>query len=206
MSGHSDLEACNNTELCLRPLMRRAFGLFWDHLALLLSAQVVLILILVLGNQLLTVGGNLLLGPFVLGFYKISLRIARNEQTDLSDLLSGFEFFLPAFVANILIHLIAFVASFFLVIPGLLVLLTYCTTYFFILEKNLGFWDAMEASRAMVWGNFKRWLAVGLMFGIVNLAGLLCLGVGLLFTLPITHLLITLAYEEEIKARNSVAE
>ena len=192
---------CGAARLCLRPLLRRAYGLFWDHARVLIAAHVAIVLILLIGNQLLTVGGNVLLGPFILGFYKISLLIVRNKDTELADLLSGFEYFLPAFVANILIHLIAFVLGWFLIIPGLLALLSYSLTYFFMLDDNLGFWDAMEASRKMVWGNFKRWLAIGAVFFLVNLAGLACCGVGVLVSFPFGHLLFALAYEEELKEK-----
>jgi uncharacterized membrane protein len=190
-------EHCAISDLCIRALVRRAFGLFWDHALLLVSVHVILLLILIAGNYLLTISGNVLLGPFLLGAYKIALRIVRNENTDLSDILSGFEYFLPAFLANILIHLMAFA-----LVPVLpLVFLTYAATFLFILDENLGFWAAMEKSRRMVWGNFKRWLVLGLMILVVNLAGLLCFGIGLLATIPFSYLLTTLAYEEELIAQ-----
>ena len=200
-----DYPPCDPTEICIRSIVRRAYGLIWDHFVLLVSAHLIILLILFLGNYvLLKVGGFVLLGPFILGAFKISLRIVRNENTELADLLSGFEHFLPAFVANILINVFAIAAGFLLVIPGLLVFLTYSATYFFILEEDQGFWDAMESSRKMVWGNFKRWLAVGVVLVAINLIGLACCGVGLLISVPFSHLLITLAYEEEREARRKV--
>lgn len=198
-------EHCNASDLCVRALVRRAFGLFWDHALLLVSVTVILLLILIAGNYLLTISGNVLLGPFILGAYKIALRIARNQNTDLSDILTGFEYFLPAFLANILIHLMALVVIP-LVIPSLLVFLTYSVTYLFILEENIGFWAAMEKSRRMIWGNFKRWLALGMVIVAVNLAGLLCFAFGLLATIPFSYLLITLAYEEELLAQRKWEE
>jgi uncharacterized membrane protein len=187
-------ELCGVNDLCVRALVRRAFGLFWDHALLLVSVHIILLLILVAGTYLLTISGNVLLGPFLLGAYKIALRIVRNQNTDLSDILSGFEYFLPAFLANILIHIVALLLA--PVFP--LVFLTYSVTYLFILEENLSFWSAMEKSRRMVWGNFKRWLVLGLVIIAVNLAGFLCFAIGLLATLPFSYLLTTLAYEEEL--------
>lgn len=196
---------CTPTELCIRSLFRRAYGLFWDHAMLLIVSHLIILLIFFLGNYLLTISGNVLLGPFLLGAYKICLRIVRNENTELSELLSGFEYFLPAFVANILIHLMSFIAGWFLVIPGLIVFLLYSATYFFIFEENLGFWGAMESSRKMVWANFRRWLAVGATALAVNLVGFACCGVGLLISVPFGHLLVALAYEEEQLARKKEA-
>lgn len=195
---------CEPTAPCVRPLLRRAYGLFWDHAVLLVSANLVVMAVLFIGNQLLWVGGNVLIGPFLLGYYKIAIRLARNEETEISDLLSGFEYFLPAFIANILIHVMIF-ASLPLIVLPLLVMLTYSATYLFILEDNRGFWDAMELSRRMVWGNFRRWLAIGVAILVLNVAGALCLVVGVLVTIPYGHLVIALAYEEEMKARHATA-
>lgn len=197
----SDDEHCGLNDVCIRALVRRAFGLFWDHALLLVSVHVIILLILIAGNYLLTISGNVLLGPFILGSYKISQRIARNQNTELADILSGFENFLPAFLANVLIHVMAVAVFPLLVLPTLLVFLTYSVTYLVILDDNLGFWAAMEKSRRMVWGNFKRWGSLGLVIVAANLAGLLCIGVGLLVTIPYSNLLITLAYEEELIAK-----
>lgn len=201
----SDDEHCGMSDLCIGALMRRAFGLFWDHALLLVSVHVIVLLILIAGNYLLKVSGNLLLGPFILGAFKITLRITRNENTELSDILSGFEYFLPAFLANILINVMAIAVVPLIVAPPL-VFLTYAATYLFILEENLGFWAAMEKSRHMVWGNFKRWLSLGLVIIAVNLAGTLCFGIGLLATIPYSCLLVTLAYDEELIARKKREE
>lgn len=205
-NSSTEEEHCGLSDLCIRALVRRAFGLFWDHALLLVIAHVIVLLILIAGNYLLTISGNVLLGPFLLGVYKITLRIVRNQNTELADILAGFEFFLPAFLANILIHVMSVVVMPLLIIPSLLVLLTYSTTYLFILEENLGFWDAMEKSRHMVWGNIKRWMVLGLVIVAVNLLGFLCFGVGLLATLPYSYLLITLAYEEELIAKKKQSE
>lgn len=181
-----------------KALLTRGFGLFWEHKRLLVGAHLILVAIVFLGDYLLQgIGGNVLLGPFLLGMYKMDLAIVRNKETHLGELLTGFENFLPAFVANILIQVAFLIGLSLLVIPGLLVLLTYTTTYLFLLEKKPGMWDAMEASRKLIWGNRKRWLTLGVMILGINLAGLLFFLVGLLVTIPYTHLLITMAYDED---------
>lgn len=183
---------------CNRALLYRGFGRFWEHKRLLVGANLILVAIVFSGDYLLQgVGGNVLLGPFLLGMYKMNLAIVRNKETQLGELLTGFENFLPAFIANILIHVAFLIGLSLLVIPGLLVLLTYTTTYLFLLDKNLGMWDAMEASRKLVWGNRKRWITLGIMILGINLAGLLFFLVGLLVTIPYSHLLIAMAYDED---------
>ncbi len=189
---------CPPGSSCNKALLYRGFGLFWEHKRLLVGAHLILVAIVFSGDYLLQgVGGNVLLGPFLLGMYKMDLAIVRNKETHLGELLTGFENFLPAFIANILIQVAFLIGLSLLVIPGLLVLLSYTTTYLFLLDKNLGMWDAMEASRKLVWRNRKRWIMLGVMMLAINLAGLLFFFVGLLVTIPYSHLLITMAYDED---------
>ncbi len=196
---------CPPGEVCIKSLLYRGFGLFWERKGLLVSAYLIVLTILLCGNFVFFwVGGNVLLGPFNLGIYKMSLATVRNQDTDIFDILAGFEHFLPAFIANILIHIAAFFASWLLLIPGLLVFLTYAPMYFFILEEDMGFWDAMEASRKMTWGNKKLWLTLGAAILAINFAGFLCFLVGLVVTIPFSRVLIALAYEEERKEKFEV--
>lgn len=198
MVVQKDDRYCPPGDICIRPLLYRTFALFWEHKGILLTTQIILLLIMFFGNYILQwVGGHMLIGPFLLGTYKINLSIARNEDPEIADFLSGFEHFLPAFVANILIHIGAFIGLGLLAVPAFLVLLTYAPTYFFIFEHNQGFWDAMESSRRMTWGNKKLWLTIGAFVVLINLAGFLCFVIGIVVSWTFTRLLITLVYEEE---------
>lgn len=198
MTEQHDDFYCAPGDNCLKPLLRRGFGIFWENKVLLIGTQAILFAIVLCGDYLLRgVGGNVLLGPFLLGMYKINLALARNQEATFGDILAGFENFLPAFIVNILVHLAFLLGVSLLLIPGLLVLLTYSLSYLFLLEKNLGIWDAMESSRKMVWRNKKWWITFGAMLLAINVAGLLCFVVGLAATVPYSSLLITLAYEEE---------
>ena len=197
---------CPSGEVCIKPLLHCGFGLFWEHKGLLIGAYLIALSILLCGNFMFSwVGGNVLLGPFNLGIYKMSLATARNQDTKMSDILAGFEHFLPAFIANILVHIAAFFGFWLLLIPGLLVFLTYAPTYFFIFEENMGFWGAMEASRKMTWGNKKLWLTLGLAILVINFAGLLCFVAGIVVTVPFSRILIALAYEGERTSKKGEA-
>jgi len=199
VTDQTEDDYCPPGEACIRPLLHRAFGLFWEHKGLLVGAHLIFFAVIILGDYLLRgIGGNVLLGPIILGLYKMNLAIVRNRETSIGDILSGFENFLPAFIVNIIIHLLFIINLSLLIIPGLLVLLTYALTYLFILEKDLGLWDAMEASRKRIWGaNRKRWLRLGGVILGINLGGALFFLIGLAVTVPYSRLLITLAYDEE---------
>jgi uncharacterized membrane protein len=198
VSEEFEAERTTPEEIQFGDLLYQGFGIFWANKGLLICAQLILLAILLGGDYLLRgVGGNVLLGPFVLGLHKINLSVVRNRDTEIGDILSGFEQFLPAFLANILIHLGVILGVGLLIVPGLLVGLTYAPTHFFILEHNMGFWDAMESSRKMTWGNKKLWLTLGLLLLGINIAGALCFVVGLVVTVPYSRVLVTLVYEKE---------
>ena len=74
-----------------------------------------------------------------------------------------------------------------------------------LLDKNLDFWPAMETSRKLVGKKWFAFFGFVLVLGLVNIVGALCVGLGLLVTLPWTVCTMTAAYED-IVGLNSVAE
>ena len=72
-------------------------------------------------------------------------------------------------------------------------------------EKNLAFWDAMEASRKMAMKNIGQWVILALALFAFNLVGMIPCGLGLLATAPMTCIIITMAYDLEQNAVLDVA-
>ncbi|MFM7613932.1 MAG: hypothetical protein ACKO4R_06860, partial [Synechococcales cyanobacterium] len=67
-----------------------------------------------------------------------------------------------------------------------------------VLEKRLEFWDALEASRKII---SKDWFSFFLLFiciGLLNFAGLLAFGVGLLVTIPWSVCILAAAYKDVV--------
>ncbi|MBI2432733.1 MAG: hypothetical protein HYV26_07680 [Candidatus Hydrogenedentes bacterium] len=69
-------------------------------------------------------------------------------------------------------------------LPTVGVVLFYGPAVLFMHEYNLGMWDALEASRAMVWRNLKQWCELWAAITLLHLAGLLLCCVGAFFTTP----------------------
>ncbi len=87
-----------------------------------------------------------------------------------------------------------------LIIPIFVVTIYIGVLYVFsqslIIDRRLGFWQAMEMSRKVVQ---KQWFSVfGLVIviGLLNVLGALALIVGLLVTLPVSYLTLAVAYRE----------
>lgn len=66
--------------------------------------------------------------------------------------------------------------------------------YYLIIDRGAGIMESLRVSLEVTRGNAGNIFVIGFMTGLVNLAGLLACGVGLLFTLPFTALLIPVMY------------
>jgi uncharacterized membrane protein len=115
-------------------------------------------------------------------------------------LFSGFSRFPDAYLVGLLIGLFALVGTLFCVIPGVVIKFCYASSFLFMNEKNLSFWDAMEASRRMAMNNAGQWVVLALALFAFNLATVVTCGLGLLVTAPMTFIIIAMAYDLEQNA------
>ena len=135
-------------------------------------------------------------GPLQTGFHLYCMRRMYNRKSDIGDLFKGFDYFLPAFVAALLIGLFIGVGVVLCIIPGLVIAGMYKFTFLFILDKKMDFWPAMEASHAVVKNDYFGFTMFLIVMGLINLLGFLCCVVGLLITVPLSFAAITIAYQE----------
>ena len=67
-----------------------------------------------------------------------------------------------------------------------------------IVERKFDFWEAMESSRRLITKNWFTFFGLAILLFLLNLGGLLLLGLGVLFTLPITYCVMAAAYESVV--------
>lgn len=135
-------------------------------------------------------------GPLQTGLHLYCTKKLFQKRAEIGDLFKGFDFFLPSFVAALLIGLFVFVGSLLCIIPGLVVAGMYKFTYLFILDKRMDFWPAMEASHSVVKNDYFGFTIFLLAMAGINILGFLCCIVGLLVTIPMSVAAITIAYQE----------
>ncbi len=140
----------------------------------------------------------LIQGPVTAGFFIVCMKRTLNRRADFSDLFTGFNFFLAALIASLLIGLFVFAATLCFLIPGIVVAAMYKFTYLFIVDKRMDFWPAMEASRAVVRNDYFGFSVFVVSLTLLNILGFVCAIVGLLVTVPITVAAITIAYKETV--------
>lgn len=141
-------------------------------------------------------GSVLTQGPMQVGFHLACMKKLIRGRMEIGDLLQGFNYFVAAFVAALIIALFAFAGFLFCIIPGLVVSAIYMFTYLFVVDKRLEFWPAMQASHALVKNDYVGFTLFFLGLGILNFIGILCCIIGLLVTIPISIMAVTIAYRE----------
>lgn len=177
-------------------MIKDSWRIFSENIGILLGGMIVLYVILIGANYLtLGIAGIVLGGPLMLGYYSCVLKIIRREPVEFGNLFDGFKQFLPAFLAALIMSVFIGIGTLLCILPGLFLTICYMLTYFYLYDKNLDFWPAMEASRTTAMANLGQFILLFLAIIVLNLIGALACGVGLLITAPMSAIVLGLAYE-----------
>jgi GYF domain 2 len=138
-------------------------------------------------------------GPMVGGLYNFYLKLIRGQPADIGDAFAGFgapfgQLALGYFVMYILI-IVGFLCC---LIPGFYLSVAWKFMLPAIIDKHVGFWEAMELSRKTVTGRWWLVFALALLTGLLAAAGLLACCIGVFVTAPIGIGAIMYAYEDLI--------
>ena len=147
----------------------------------------------------------ILSGPLSVGIFYVIFNKMRGGEINIGDISKGFNFFVAAVLADILITVFVSVGFFFLIIPGIVISAPYMFAFPLILEKNMDFWEAMETSRKVVTKNIFELSVFMLVLYIFMIIGVLLLFVGFLVALPIVFVAIALAYKDLFGLEENVA-
>jgi len=141
--------------------------------------------------------GILLTGPLLGGLYFYYLKKIRNQPTELADAFAGFTLgFVQLLLASLVSGVLIGIGLALCIVPGIYLSVAWFFALPLIIDKQLKFWDAMELSRKVV--NIRWWSVAWLVLlcALINIGGSLVCCVGVFFTLPLTGLAMTYAYED----------
>ncbi|MGO9259071.1 MAG: hypothetical protein ACLQU1_22535 [Bryobacteraceae bacterium] len=145
-------------------------------------------------------------GPLMVGFHIYCIKKMLNRPAEFGDLFKGFNLFVPALVACLLISLFTTLGTLACIIPGLVIAAMYKFTYLFILDKRMDFWPAMQASHAVVKNDYVGFTLFLVLLGLINFLGILCCIVGIFVTIPLSIAAITAAYRDIVGFEPSTVE
>ena len=173
-------------------LFKKAPGPFIIYTLIVLAISVALGLIPILG----TIGSVLIMpaltAGFFIGIYKVDLR----AEVATGDFFKSFDFFVQLMLLGIVSSILVIIGSFLLVLPG--IWLSVGTTFgaLLVVFAKLEFWDAIVVSVKVITKKWFHFFGLLIVIGLINILGVLALGVGLLVTIPLSMAIIYASYKD----------
>ncbi len=130
------------------------------------------------------------------GMVAIYLKFCDGQSARYEDIFAYPHLFLRYWGASILYTLAVMGGFICLIIPGLILMVKLQFFGYFIVDKNERAIDSLKKSYALAKGLWGELVIFGFLLVLINLAGLLCLGIGLFATIPTTALAATYVYRK----------
>ena len=191
--------ALDNYEFRFGEYLSKGWSVFGKKMGGFIGFTLVIILInMVLGlipviGQIATMVIN---APLMAGYYVVARKLMNDEETAFGDFFGGFDYFLPLFLAGLVSSIFIMIGMFLLLIPGIYLAVAYMFTSLMVINRDLSFFDAMEMSRKLITKKWFAFFGFAFVIGLINVVGLLLLGIGMLFTLPFTICAVAVAFDD----------
>lgn len=130
-----------------------------------------------------------------LGFIKIALKVHDGVQATIKDLFSQYSLVFKYFLASLLYGLMVLGGLILLVVPGVIWAVKYQYFAYFIVEGS-GPIAAIKKSGLITKGEKWHLFWVGILLGLINVAGVLALVIGLFWTMPTVALAMAFIYRK----------
>ena len=140
--------------------------------------------------------GALISAYIRLGVMKISLKAVDKKELKYDDIWSINTIFWPYLIASILFGVSVALGSILLIVPGIMIAIAWMFYTYLIIDKGLQPVEALKKSAEITKG--YRWQLFGFMIVLVliNIAGAIVLGIGLLWTVPTTMIALAHMYRQ----------
>ena len=140
--------------------------------------------------------GALISAYIRLGVMKISLKAVDKKELKYDDIWSINGIYWPYLIASILFGVSVALGSILLIVPGIMIAIAWMFYTYLIIDKGLQPVEALKKSAEITKG--YRWQLFGFMIVLVliNIAGAIVLGIGLLWTVPTTMIALAHMYRQ----------
>lgn len=131
-----------------------------------------------------------------IGFIKIVLKVVDGQKAEVTELWAYPQYLLRMIGASIVYGLIVVAGLILLVVPGIYLALRLQFYSYYIIDKNAGAIDSLRMSWKVTQGNLLNIFLFELLLIGINILGALALGIGLLITIPVSFVAVTLLYRK----------
>jgi hypothetical protein len=133
---------------------------------------------------------------FVGGLFRYYLKLIRGQNATIADAFSGFQFLGQLILLGLVMTLLIWIGIFFCFLPGLYLSVAWYFAVPLVVDRGMGFWDAMELSRKVVNKHWFVVFALLVVVGLLSLAGAIACCVGVFVTAPIGWVALMYAYDD----------
>jgi hypothetical protein len=174
----------------------------WDHF---MKDIVNLALFTLLGVVLsLTI---VLIPSVTRGWFSEVLAYVRNERSPSFDALWCFDDYIPISLLILVGGGLIFLGYMCFIVPGVILSVLWMYSVYYIVDQDMGFVDALSASKQAVMDTgFLTHLVVLLVLGVLEILGSATWGIGIIFTIPFSLILLTVVYEDHLRGPGKVMD
>ncbi len=126
--------------------------------------------------------------PILIGIMMLGVARAREEALNIPSIFEYFGMIMPIMLAYVAMTVLLSIGFLLLIIPGIYLAISYAFTYILIVDKGLGIWEAMELSRKTVTKQWFKFFGFYLLSVIMIIISAIPLGIGLIWTIPMTYI------------------
>lgn len=148
--------------------------------------------VLIIGNLLL----SLVTYPLAAGLMMMGIKRSAGLEVNFSTLFDYYNQAIPLFILGLLVSLFSILGLILLIIPGIYLMVAYMLAMPLMVEKKLGIWESMETSRQAITQCWFRFFGLMLLMMLIIVVSIIPLGIGLIWTLPMTALVLGIVYRE----------
>ncbi len=152
------------------------------------------------------VASLILCGPMIGGLSILYLRKIRGKFANFGDIFLGFGPAFGSLLGAYLVCMLLIGIGFFLcILPGIYLAVSWVFTIPLVVDKKMGFWEAMELSRKIVTRHWWKMFGFVIVLALLGIAGLLVCIVGVFVACAIGQIALLYAYEDIIHPRSAPA-
>ena len=145
---------------------------------------------------------NLVLLPVGMGIFMLGIRRAADAPIQAGSVVGYYSSMWRLFLTMLLLYIMVLIGFVLLIIPGIYLSVAYYMALPLVVEKGLSPWQALEVSRKTI---SRRWFTMfffSIVITLIVFVSLIPLGIGLIWTLPMTMIAYGIIYRNMFGIRS----
>jgi uncharacterized membrane protein len=132
--------------------------------------------------------------PMTFAILVMGVRHARDKSVSAGEVFRHFRSIPSLFLAYVLQTILIILGLILLVVPGIYLMFAYIYAMPLIVEKKMSAWQALETSRKAITRVWFRFFGITWLLSLINMLGVLTLGIAWFWTIPWTVLAYAMIY------------